>query len=110
MKIYIIDKNETREIALKAWDGSNWGPDCFDGLEVNVPNDFPIDYEDSVEHDAVAAMTDADYADLVGWWKDEVGKYNRHDPDRSNWFVENLSWDERVEEYAKGIEYAVFAD
>ena len=110
MRIYITDKNETRKITLKVWDNktnNGWSPDCFGDLADTLPTDYPISYEDSVEHDASCAMTDKDYRETVEWWEDEVAKYNAH---KRGWFTENLSEDERGEEWAKDLEYGLFAD
>ena len=53
-------------------------------------------------------MTDQDYRDTVEWWIHEVDGYNAHSD--HNWFIENLSADERDAEYARGLEYALDAD
>lgn len=106
MNIYITDKNETREIQLKSWDGSNWSPDCFADIADSLPTDYPISYDDSVEHDASAAMTDEEYRAEVAWWEKEIAKYNDHD--EGSWFVENNP--DPDEEFARGLEYQLFAD
>lgn len=108
MKIYITDKNEVREITLRTWDGSNYSPDCFADLEDNLPRDYPISADDRWEYDAACAMTDQNYRVTVEWWQDEIRGYNARS--ENNWFVENVSDDEREAEYARGLEYVLNAD
>ena len=108
MKIYITDKSEVREITLRTWDARNYSPDCFADLADDLPRDYPISEDDRWEYDAVCAMTDQDYRETVEWWNNEINGYNARR--ESNWFVEDLSADERDAEYARGLEYALDAD
>lgn len=105
MKIYITDKNEYREVTLRVWDNKSndgWSPDMFGDLEVNVPHDYPC-----ADYDADAAMTEAQYKELVAWWENEVRLYNSHE---RSWFTENLSDDEQEAEFSRELEYSLDAD
>ena len=102
MKIYISDKHEIREITLREWKNGNLSPDCFDDMETNVPHDFPTDPDNEEAEDTSATMTEKDYNDIVEWWRDECRMYNERSP--YSWFVENLTSEQREEEYAKGAE------
>lgn len=108
MRIYITDKNETREITLKVWDNKTnggWSPDIFGDLADTIPGEFPAaDYDT----DAEAAMSDNDYAETVEWWQTEVDAYNARK--RNSWFVEGMSEDEIDAEFARDLEYGLFAD
>jgi len=106
MYIYITDKEETRTISLREWDNkadswANGGTDIFQDLETNVPRDFPVGDYDT---DADAAMTDADYREVVEWWKAECEKYNQRE---NSWFTEYSDIDA---EFAKAHEMIFNAD
>lgn len=108
MTIYIKDANETRTIELKVWDNNDnngWSPDCFGDLAADLYRAYPAG---DIDTEADVAMTDAEYRDTVAWWEREVDSYNRRES--GNWFVENLSEDETAQEYARNLEYGLFAD
>lgn len=117
MKIYITDKNELREVALQEWDNTRndgWSPNFFDDLEVNVPREYPVPAEllDDLDFaaafaDASAAMTDEEYREMVKWWQDEVDLYNARE---KSWFTEDLSYEEQEAEFARDLEYYLYAD
>lgn len=106
MRIYITDKDETRNITLKEWDNArnewaNGGGDIFGDLAGTMPRDFPA----GDDIDAECAMTDADYNETVEWWESECDKYNRRD--FNSWFVE---YGDADAEYAKDHEMILIAD
>lgn len=103
MNIYITDKDEVRTVRLFEWDidSQRWSSDFFSEIS-NTAELFPISREDSVAHDAGAAMTDAEYGEEVAWWADQVKLYNAHD--RRSWFTEDMDEDEVRAEFAKGKE------
>lgn len=39
MKFYLTDTKKEREIEIREWNGSGYGPDCFNDLEINFPED-----------------------------------------------------------------------
>lgn len=105
MIIYIKDTYETRTIEIKVWDNNGWSPDCFGDLAADLYRAYPVG---DIDTEADVAMTDAEYRDTVAWWEREVDSYNNWE--RGNWFVENLSEDETDQEYARNLEYGLFAD
>lgn len=108
MRIYITDKATTKTISLRVFDSCNLGPDVLPDLAVSYLNDYPISYEDSVEHDASCAMTAAEFKAEAAWWQHEVDLYNDRSP--YSWFVEGLGSDEIEAEYARGTEYVLYVD
>lgn len=107
MRIYITDKNEEREITLKAWNNKyndGWSPDVFGDLADTMPRDYPV--TDDMDTDAACAMTDKEYRETVEWWEREISLYNAHDD--SSWFVEQCF--DLDAEWDKGLEYRLFAD
>lgn len=105
MRIYITDKQEMREITLRIWDNKHndgWSPDVFGDLEVNLPRANP-----GADYDADAAVTDAEYREVVEWWEEEIRLYNARE---CSWFTENLSEDEQEAEFARDLEYGLDAD
>lgn len=82
MKFYLIDVKETKEITLKKWQGSGYGPDYFYDLEVN----FPLDHE-RLDGDDAYICTSEEYEELKEWWQEEVEAMNNgtyvHDTDYS---------------------------
>lgn len=110
MRILITDKNEVRTIQLRVWENDGWSPDMFGDLAESIYDDYPISEQQLAEAPdyASAAMTEADYREVVEWWEDEIAEYNAHKS--SSWFVENLDSDELEQEWEKGITYRLFAE
>lgn len=102
MRIYIKDTQEIRKITLREWKNGNWSQNLFDDLDPYIPRDFPTDPYNEEEKDASATMTEADYNEIVEWWRHECFRYNQHDIEDNNWFVADLDRKEREEEYARG--------
>lgn len=71
MKFYLIDTKEEKEITVKSWNGSGYGPDCFYDLEVN----FPADHE-KVDGGDAYICTSEEYEGLKDWWEDEIAAMN----------------------------------
>ena len=67
MRFYLTDTREEKEITVRPWTGSGYGPDCFGDLETN----FPQDHE-TVEGDTAYRCTSDEYAELVDFWTEEV--------------------------------------
>lgn len=90
MKFYLIDTQEEREITVKSWNGSGYGPDCFYDLETN----FPADHE-RVDGDSAYICTSEEYDDLKEWWKEEIAAMNNgtcaHDIDYSECPDDNIA-------------------
>lgn len=82
MKFFLTDTHEEKEITIRSWNGSGYGPDYFYDLEVN----FPENHE-RVEGGETYKCTSNDYDDLKEWWKDEIFAMNNgmpvHDMDYS---------------------------
>lgn len=82
MKFFLIDTHEEKEITIRSWNGSSYGPDCFCDLEVN----FPVNHE-MLEGGGAYKCTSEEYDDLKEWWKDEIFAMNSgtlaHDMDYS---------------------------
>lgn len=67
MKFYLTDTQEKKEITIRSWDGSGYGPDCFNDLETNFKDDHDYDYDlDGF------LCTSEEYEELKAWWIDEV--------------------------------------
>lgn len=71
---------DVREIEIREWMGSDWGPDCFQDLE----DQFPRDHEYSDELDAVICTED-EYLDLVKFWREEVRCMNAREIGNCGW-------------------------
>lgn len=67
MKFYLTDTCEEKEIAVRPWTGSGYGPNCFGDLETN----FPQDHE-TVDGDDAYLCTSAEYDELVEFWTEEI--------------------------------------
>lgn len=82
MKFYLTDTHEEKEITVKSWDGSGYGPDCFYDLEIN----FPEDHE-RVDGGDAYICTSEEYEELKEWWEEEIEAMNNgtcaHDMDYS---------------------------
>lgn len=82
MKFYLTDTFEEKEITIKSWNGSSYGPDCFYDLETNFPEDHEI-----VEDGEAYICTSEEYEELKKWWGEEVETMNNgtcaHDMDYS---------------------------
>ncbi|RGU89555.1 hypothetical protein DWW31_18630, partial [Clostridium sp. AF15-17LB] len=67
MKFYLKDTAEEKEITVKRWDGSGYGPDCFNDLEVL----FPMEHEE-LEDEETYICTSKEYEELKDWWEEEI--------------------------------------
>lgn len=91
MKFYLTDTHEEKEITVKSWNGSGYGPDCFYDLEVN----FPEDHE-KVDGGEAYICTSEEYEGLKEWWGEEIeamneGRPGNDDMDYSNHPDENIT-------------------
>lgn len=107
MKIYITDTHEVRTVTLRSWQNGSWSPDLFQDLADDLPREYLAD-DAAREAGADCAMSDEDYRDTIAWWEREVDLYNARD--ERSWFVEGLDSEERAAEFARGIEYSLWAD
>lgn len=66
-------RTESRNVnvSLKMWNGSDWGCDCFDELEVNFASNHEID-----EETGDIACTDEELDELIDFWEGEVADVN----------------------------------
>lgn len=82
MKFYLTDTHEEKEITVKSWNGSGYGPDCFYDLEIN----FPMDHE-MVDGGEAYICASEEYEGLKEWWEEEIDAMNEgeqaHDMDYS---------------------------
>lgn len=82
MKFYLTDTREEKEITVKSWNGSGYGPDCFYDLEIN----FPMNHERGDGGEAYIC-TSEEYEGLKEWWEEEIYAMNEgeqaHDMDYS---------------------------
>ena len=82
MKFYLTDTREEKEITVKSWNGSGYGPDCFYDLEIN----FQMDHERGDGGEAYIC-TSEEYEGLKEWWEEEIDAMNEgeqaHDMDYS---------------------------
>lgn len=89
MKFYLTDTKEEKEITVKSWNGSGYGPDCFGDLEIN----FPADHE-RVDGGDAYMCTFAEYEGLKEWWEEEITAMNNgtcaHDMDYSECPDDNI--------------------
>lgn len=89
MKFYLVDTKEEKEITVKSWNGSGYGPDCFNDLEVN----FPANHEREEGGEAYIC-TSEEYEELKDWWIEEVEAMNNgtqaHDMDYGEQPDENI--------------------
>lgn len=67
MTFFLSDTNEYKEITVREWNGSGYGPDCFGDLETN----FPIIHKMDEGSDAYIC-TASEYDDLVEFWVEEI--------------------------------------
>jgi len=72
MRITIKETGKTYDVKLILWDGTQYGPDCFDDLEPN----FPREHE-TLEGDYAVLSNQADFDNLVEWWTAETDAANR---------------------------------
>lgn len=91
MKFYLIDTQEEKEITVKSWNGSGYGPDCFNDLEVN----FQEDHEMVDDGDAYIC-TSKEYEELKDWWEEEIeamneGRPGNEDMDYTGYPDENIT-------------------
>lgn len=89
MKFYLTDTKEEKEITVRNWNGSGYGPDCFYDLEIN----FPENHERIDGGDAYICTSD-EYEELKDWWEDEIEAMNSgtqaHDMDYSEQKQEDI--------------------
>lgn len=107
MKIYINGTNEVRTITLRSWQNGNWSPDLFQDLADDLHRAFPAD-DAAREAGADCTMDEEEYRETVKFWQTEVELYNARD--ERSWFVEGLDSEECAAEFARGIEYSLWAD
>ena len=107
MKIYITDTHEVRTVTLRSWQNGSWSPDLFQDLADDLPRAFPAD-DAAREAGADCTMSEEEYQETVEFWQAEIALYNNYD--ERSWFVENLDSEERAAEFARGIEYSLWAD
>lgn len=67
MKFLLSDTNEIKEITVKSWNGSGYGPDCFYDLETNFTQ-----CHETVDADGTYICTSKEYEDLKFWWEEEI--------------------------------------
>lgn len=89
MKFYLTDALEEKEITVKSWNGSGYGPDCFDDLEINFPEDH------KKTDDGAYVCTSGEYESLKDWWSEEIEAMNNgtcaHDVDYSECPDDNIA-------------------
>lgn len=67
MEFILTDTNERKEIVVRPWTGSGYGPDCFSDLECNAPQLY------KKEEDGTAyCCTSAEYDELKEFWTEEI--------------------------------------
>lgn len=91
MKFYLIDTQEEKEITVKSWNGSGYGPDCFNDLEVL----FPMEHEE-LEDEETYICTSKEYEGLKDWWEEEIeamneGRPGNEDMDYTGYPDENIT-------------------
>lgn len=67
MRFYLTDTNEEKEIVVRPWTGSGYGPDCFGDLEFCFVQDHA-----RADGDTAYRCTSGEYAELVDFWTEEV--------------------------------------
>lgn len=75
MKFYLKDTAEEKEITVKSWNGSGYGPDCFNDLEVL----FPMEHAE-LEDEETYICTSKEYEELKDWWEEEIKAMNEGRP------------------------------
>lgn len=71
MKFYLEDTNEIKEITVRNWNGSVYGPDYFYDLEVNFPENHR-----KIKGGGAYICTSEEYGELKNWWVDEITAMN----------------------------------
>lgn len=74
MKFYMTDTREKKEILVRPWTGSGYGPDCFDDLEPNFPQEHKM-----LPGDIAYVCTSEEYAELLEWWIEEIRCINNQE-------------------------------
>ena len=69
MKI-IIDADTAFTVTLRKWTGHEYEPDCFHDMEPNFPRDNTVDADGAIH------TTQAEFDDLIDWWRTEVDNAN----------------------------------
>lgn len=66
MEFYLTDTGETKEIIVRPWSSSGYGPDCFNDLETATPELC------EKNEDGAYICTSEYYEELKEWWEEEV--------------------------------------
>lgn len=72
MKFYLSDKNEMKEITVRSWDGSGYGPDCFDDLEICFKEDHQKVLDENGNEGEAFICESQEFEELLAWWEEEV--------------------------------------
>lgn len=67
------NENDIREIVIKTWDGTGYGPDVFGDMETN----FPLDHN-RLDGDDAYICTEEEYTELLSWWREYCEDANDH--------------------------------
>ena len=94
MRFYLTDTHEEKEITVRPWSGSGYGPDCFFDLETS----FPLDHA-RADGDTAFLCTSAEYAELVDFWTEEIRCMNAREIGYAGDYTEMI-----------GDELVIFAD
>lgn len=103
MKFLVDGKQKQISLRRFSHQSNKLSPDLFDDLET----DFPAAHA-RAEGSSAIVCTAAEYTELVEWWTQETDAYNARKS--NNWFVEQLSAEERAAEYAAKYEFMLVAD
>ena len=83
MTIYVSGTDKAFNVALCAWNGNQYEPDCFGDFEEDLPLRYPmitkyVKYVYGI--DCQAEMTQEDFDWLILYWQREVDDYNSGEP------------------------------
>ena len=91
---YIVD-GQLKEIAMKAWSGTQYSPDFFADMEIDLG-------QDEIDEDGNRIVTAERYAEIVDYWQSEIDAANN-----GGWSEQFGDW---RESHPEPEELVLFAD
>lgn len=80
MTIHIKGTTRAYDVTLRAWNGDQYGPDCFGDFEEELPLRYPMIYQDDCRIECQAEMSREVFDSMVKFWRREVDDYNNGEP------------------------------
>ena len=80
MTIYVNGTDKAFYVALCAWNGDQYEPDCFGDFEEDLPLRYPMITKYVCGIDCQAEMTQEDFDGMIAYWQREVDDYNSCEP------------------------------